>query len=121
DLEGAQGNEGKPDEDRRKDRCELGEVVAEEVDEELADVRIDGAAELDGGGDGGKRIVEQDHDRSSPCDIGAALTHRHADTGALQRWGVIDAVSRDGNHLAAVLESPDDAHLVLGPCTREEQ
>jgi len=43
-----------------------------------------------------------------------SIAHRHADVGALERGGVVDAVAGHRHHLAARLQRGDQAQLVLG-------
>jgi hypothetical protein len=54
--------------------------------------------------DGGEVVVEQHHVRRLARDVGAALAHRHADVGRLQRRRVVHAVAGHGGELAGRLQ-----------------
>ena len=64
---------------------DLGDVAAEQIEDELADVVEDDAALFDGRRDRLEPIVLE-HDRGRLLgDVRAAAAHRHADVGLLQR------------------------------------
>ena len=98
----------------RKMMHDLGQVAGEQVIDELADVAVDDAALLDGGDDAGVVVVGQHHVGGLFGHVRAGDAHRHADIGALDRRGVVDAVAGHGHHLVIGAQRIDDAHLVLG-------
>ena len=95
-------------------RHQLGNVRAEDVGEELADVLEDRASLLDGRDDAGEVVVEQDQVRRLFRDVGAGDAHGDADVGGLQGRCVVHAVTGDGNDLALRLQGLHDQHLLLG-------
>jgi len=97
-----------------EDRGDLGNVVAEDVDDEFAYVGVDGATEFDRGDDGCEGVIQEHHDRCFAGHVGPGDAHGHADVGLLERGGIVDAVSGRGDDLAEVLEGSDDALFVLG-------
>ncbi len=59
-------------------------------------------------------IIGQNHVRGAFGHIGAGDAHRHADIGALDRRGIVDAVAGHGDHFVIRAQGIDNAHLVLG-------
>ena len=64
--------------------------------------------------DGGKVVIGQHHSAALTRGIGAFASHGHADVGLLERWGVVHTIACHGHHLAAGLQGPNQAQLVLG-------
>ena len=98
-----------PDEDR--DVGDQGRHLEAQV---LQQVVVEGAAVGDGTDDRGEVVVGEDHHRGLLGDLGAGDAHRHADVGGLQRRRVVHAVAGHRDHVALLLEQPDEANLVLG-------
>ena len=106
--------DGKADERGDKHREHLGKVGRKQELDDLADVVVDATALFAGTDDGGKVIVGEHHVGDVLGDVGAGDAHAHADVGALDGRGVVDAVARHGHDLVARLPSLNDAGLVLG-------
>ena len=106
--------DGKADERGDKHREDLGKVGRKQELDDLADVVVDATALFAGTDDGGEVVVGKHHVGDVLGDIGTGDAHAHADVGALDGRGVVDAVARHGHDLVARLPSLDDAGLVLG-------
>ena len=98
--------------ERAQRHDDLAEIRGEQEAKRLPDVRVDGAALLDGGHDP-REVVGEEHDVGDVAgDVGAAHAHGHADVGGAQRGRVVDPVAGHGDHLAVALQGPDDMVLV---------
>ena len=73
-----------------------------------------------GADDRGEVVVGEHERRGLARDVGAALAHRDADVGGLERRRVVDAVAGHRDDLAARLERLHDAQLLLGHDARED-
>ena len=103
-----------------QERHDLGDGVGEDVADELADVVVDPAARLDGGGDGGEVVVGEDHGGRLAGDVGARAAHGDADVGAAQRGRVVDPVAGHGHDLALGPQRVGDAQLCFGRAAGED-
>ena len=110
-----------PSERREDHHGDLGEVAAEDVADELADVVEDDPALAHGADDRGEVVVLQHHVGGVLGDVGAGDPHRHADVGLLERRSVVDAVAGHRHDLALALQRLDDAELVLGRDARVDR
>jgi hypothetical protein len=72
---------------------DFGDVAAEEVEDELADVVEDDATFFDGRGDGLEPVVLQHDRRGLFGDVGAADPHRDANVGLLQGRRIVRPVA----------------------------
>ena len=79
-------------------------VRAELEADEVLDVVEDGLALPDGGHDGDKVVVHQDHVGRLLADVRAGPAHGDADVGRLQRHGVVDPIARHAHHHAVGLQ-----------------
>ena len=113
---GAVGDADDPGADEDRDVGDQGRHLEAQV---LQQVVVEGAAVGDGADDRGEVVVGQDHHRGLLGDLGAGDAHGHADVGGLQRRGVVDAVAGHRDHVALLLEQPDQADLVLGRHPRD--
>ena len=96
------------------------QIGGEEEADELLDVLVDAAAFLDGRDDRGEVVIQQHDVGNLPRHVAAALPHGDTDVGALERWRVVDAVSRHGDDLTGILQRFDEAELVLGRHARKD-
>ena len=103
------------------ERGHLGDRVGEDVEEELADVVVDAPARRDGDHDRGEVVVGEDHRRGLAGDVGARPAHRHADVGAAERGGVVDAVAGHRDDVPLGAQGVGDPQLGLGRAAREDQ
>ena len=106
--------DGKADERGDKHREDLGKVGRKQELDDLADVVVDTATLFAGTDDGGEVVVGKHHVGDVLGNVGAGDAHTHADVGALDGRGVVDAVARHGDDLVTRLPSLDDTGLVLG-------
>ena len=106
--------DGKADERGDKHREDLGKVGRKQELDDLADVVVNTATLFAGTDDGGEVIVGKHHVGDVLGNVGAGDAHTHADVGALDGRGVVDAVARHGDDLVTRLPSLDDTGLVLG-------
>ena len=106
--------DGKAHEGGKEDGEHLAHVGGQQELDGLADVVIDPAALLHGAHDGGKVVVRQHHVRHVLGDVRAGDAHAHADVGALDGGGVVDAVAGHGGDEARLAPGVYDAGLVLG-------
>ena len=88
---------------RDPDHHHLAQVARQEIGDEPANVAENDAAFANRLDDGREGIVEQDHRRGLPRDVGAAQAHRHADVGLPQRRRVVDAVAGHRDDVAGSL------------------
>ena len=102
----ARGREG-------EERDDLGGGVGEDVEDELADVRVDAAALLDGADDAREVVVGEDHRGALARDVGARAAHGDADVGPPQRRRVVDAVAGHRHHVALGAQGVGDPQLRL--------
>ncbi len=93
-------------------RDDFRHVAHQDVGGELANVGVDGPPFLDRVHDGGEVVVEQHHVGRFLGHVGAGDAHGDADVGFLERRRVVDAVPRDGDHLAHLFQERDDPHLL---------
>ena len=98
---------------RREQDEHFGEVAAEEIEDELADVVEDDAPFLDRRGDRLEAIVLEHDGRGVLGDVGAADAHGDADVRLLERGRIVHAVAEHRDDLAPCLQRPDDGQLVL--------
>ena len=106
--------DGKAHQGCKEDGQHLGEVGGQEELDRLADVVVDAASLANGGDDGGKVVVGQDHVGNVLGNVGAGDAHAHADVGVLDGGSVVYAVTRHCGDLALLAPSVDDSGLVLG-------
>ena len=98
---------------RHQQHQDFGDVAAEEIEDELADVVEDDPSFFDRRRHRFEAIVLQHDGRRLLGDVGAAHAHGDADVRLLQRRGVVDAVPEHRDDLAAMLQRLDDQQLVL--------
>ena len=101
-------------------RHQFGNVRAQNIGEEFADVVEHRAPFLDGGDDAGEVVVEQNQVGRFLGHVGTAHAHGDADVGGLQRRRVVHAVAGHGDDLALFLQRLDDEHFLLGGDARED-
>ncbi len=104
-----------------EERQHLGRGVGEDVEDELADVRVDPAPLLDGSHDAREVVVGEDHRGALAGHVGAGAAHRDADVRAPERRGVVDAVTGHGDDVALGPQGVGDPQLGLGRGAREDQ
>ena len=78
-----QHRESQSEEDRQQNDAALAEVRRQRPNDELAEIVKDPAPLLNGGGDGGKIVVGQDHRGGAFGHVGAGDAHGHTDVGLL--------------------------------------
>ena len=93
--------DGKADERGDKHREHLGKVGRKQELDDLADVVVDAAPLFAGTDDGGEVVVGKYHVGDVLGDVGTGDAHAHADVGAFDGRGVVDAVARHGHDLVA--------------------
>ncbi len=113
DLEG-EDDRGKPGESGDEQHGDLGQVAAEQIEDELLDVVVDDASFLDGRSHGLEAVVLQDNRRRLLGDVRAPAAHGDAHVGLAERGRIVHAVAEHGHDLAASLKGADDLQLVLG-------
>jgi hypothetical protein len=86
---------------RAEDHEDRGGAGRDEEERDLAQVVEGDPPFLDRGVDAREVVVGEDHVGGLAGDVGAALAHRDADLGGLERRGVVDAVAGHGHDLAA--------------------
>jgi len=109
-----------PQRGAEKDEGEAGCAGGELEGQEVLDVVEDGFALFNGVEDGGEVVVGQDHVGRLLGDVGAVHAHGDANVGLLERWRIVDPVSRHGDNIAAGLEGPDDFQLVVRVRSRKD-
>ena len=78
------------------------------------------ATALDRADDRRVRVVDEHQVGRLAGEIGSARAHRDPDVRRGEGRRVVDAVAGDGDRLAAILEDPDEAQLVLGRGARDD-
>ena len=111
-----QGGErhGESGRERSADQEEFVQRVRQEIDDDLAHVIEDAPALLDRDHDS-FQVVVQDHQIGRAFGHVRAGAHGYADSGAMERRGVVHSVARDRHHVAARLKEPRD-HDFLFRC-----
>ena len=77
------------------------------------------ATALDRADDRRVRVIDEHQVGRLAGEIGSARAHRDPDVRRGEGRRVVDAVAGDGDRLAAILEDPDEAQLVLGRGARD--
>jgi hypothetical protein len=98
----------------------LGNVLGEQVENELLNVVEHAAALFDGVENGGKVIVSQNDVRSVLGDIRAS-THSNANVGAFERWRIVDTVTSHGRERLPAVQSVNHADLCVGRTTSNDK
>lgn len=125
DLDGADGEDGEAvcvlEGEADKQRAGEGDVLGEQVRDELLDVVEHAAALFDGVQDAGEVVVGEDDVAGVLCHVAAVLAHGDADVGALQRGRVVDAVARHGREAVAAVQRFDHADFCRGGAARDDE
>ena len=84
-----------------------------DIGECLAEIREDGPAETDATDDGGQAVIQENDVRGLARDVRAALAHRDADVGGLERRRVVDSVAGHDQHFTVRLERLHQRELLF--------
>ena len=109
---------GKAKSSGQEDGDDLTNVGGDQVTDELFHVVVDGTAFLNGGDNGGKVIISQDHFRGGFGNSGSGA-HSNTDFGLLQSGSIIDTITSHGGNFLHGLQVLDDLGLVEGLDTSE--
>ena len=92
----------------------LRDVAHQQELDDLLNVAVDPPPLLDGVGDGGEAVVQQDHVGGVLGHVGSGDPHGHADVRGLQGGGIVDPVPGHGGDLSGPLQGLNDPQLIRG-------
>ena len=92
----------------------LRNVAHQQELDDLLNVAVDTTSLLDGVGDGGEAVVQQDHVGGVLGHVGSGDPHGHADVRGLQGGGIVDSVPGHGGDLSGPLQGLNDPQLIRG-------
>ena len=107
-----------PDDHADGHQEQLTTVPREQILQRLADVVVDAAAFFDGGDDGRKVVVGDDHVRRLLRHFGSGAAHRDADVGAFDGGRVVHAVAGHRDDRAIRFPRANDAQFMFGSDAR---
>ena len=121
DAEDGDGSERKGNGENHEDEegSDFGNVGSEGVGDGLLQVVEDQSTFLNTSDDGSKVVIKQDHVSGLFGDIRTGNTHGNTDIGLLERWGIVDTITSDGDDLAGSLATIDDDKFLLGRSSGE--
>ena len=111
---------GQPERQRHGDDHDERDLRAEVEGDRAPQLGGQPATALDRADDRRVRVVDEHQVGRLAGEIGSARAHGDADVRGGEGRRVVDAVAGDGDGLAAILEDPDEAQLVLGRGARDD-